>query len=123
YNLLPQRYYLPSGSLVTGKSLFMPGEGYADGTLYPLSGQPDEASVVTEEEYNRALQLLHWSDSYIKQLPDKPEGAAVEGAEPTAEEPVEIKVEVEKPADAAVETTVEIEDGAEVETAVETEAE
>jgi len=87
YNLLPERYYLPSGSLVTGRSLFMPGEGYADGTLYPLSGKEGDASAVTEAEYNRALQLLHWSDSYIKQLPDKAPDAAVEGAEPPAEKP------------------------------------
>jgi lipoteichoic acid synthase len=127
YNLLPQRYYLPSGSLVTGRSLFMPGEGYADGTLYPLSGEPDDASAVTEEEYDRALQLLHWSDSYIKQLPDKPEGAVVEGAEPPVEEPgaaAEIGVEAEADAQAVTEAEADeeaaVEDAAAIAATVET---
>jgi lipoteichoic acid synthase len=117
YNLLPQRYYLPSGSLVTGRSLFMPGEGYADGTLYPLSGDEGDTSTVSEDEYNRALQLLHWSDSYIKQLPDKAEGAVVEGAEPPVEESAEVSTEVETDVETDVETNVE--DEADVEARVE----
>lgn len=69
YNLLPQRYYLPSGTLITGSSLFIPGEGYADGTVYPLSGEPGSESSVTEDEYERALRLLQMSASYVRQLP------------------------------------------------------
>ena len=70
-NLLPQRYYLPSGTLITGKSLFIPGEGYADGTLYPLSGEPGDESVVTEDAFERALRLLQLSHSYVRQLPER----------------------------------------------------
>ncbi|CAM4283282.1 LTA synthase family protein [Paenibacillus tarimensis] len=70
-NILPQRYYLPSGSLVSSHSLFMPGEGYEDGTQYSLSGDEESTGSVTKDEYNRALKLLHLSDSYVLQLPDK----------------------------------------------------
>jgi hypothetical protein len=75
-NLIPQRYYLPSGTLITGRSLFIPGESYEDGTLYPLSGVPGDESAVTEDAFERALRLLHLSDSYIRQLPERsPEDA------------------------------------------------
>jgi len=72
-NLIPERYYLPSGSVV-GSSLFIPGEGYEDGTSYSLEdGTPSPADQggVTEEQYENALRLLHYSDSYLTQLPDR----------------------------------------------------
>ncbi|MFC4303258.1 LTA synthase family protein [Cohnella boryungensis] len=68
-NLLPQRYYLPSGSFVNGKGIFVPGLSFKDGANYPFDGgQPTEADS-TEEEYNRALELLRLSDSYVSHLP------------------------------------------------------
>jgi|GEM_PF-79331 len=70
-NLIPQRYYLPSGTLITGRSLFIPGDSWEDGTLYPLSGVPDDVSVVTRDAFERALRLLQYSDSYIRQLPER----------------------------------------------------
>lgn len=76
YNLLPQRYYLPSGSFVSESSLFMPGSGFEDGTEYPLhalSGPgSSHHSSTTEQEYNRALELLHLSNSFTIQQPDRP---------------------------------------------------
>ncbi|WP_397326748.1 LTA synthase family protein [Paenibacillus sabuli] len=71
YNLLPQRYYLPSGSFVSEESLFMPGSGYEDGTQYPLSGDGGMNQGASEDEYERALRLLHLSDSYVSQLRDR----------------------------------------------------
>lgn len=71
YNLLPQRYYLPSGSFLNSEELFMSGAGFEDGEHYPLSGDGDSSSETTEEEFERALDLLHLSDSYIQQLPDR----------------------------------------------------
>ncbi|XEC94698.1 LTA synthase family protein [Paenibacillus tarimensis] len=72
YNLLPQRYYLPTGSFVSGKSLFMPGSGYEDGTKYSLTGDGGVSSEgPSEEEFERALELLQYSDSYVSQLPDR----------------------------------------------------
>ncbi|MFC4600730.1 LTA synthase family protein [Cohnella hongkongensis] len=69
-NLLPQRYYLPSGSFVNGRGVFVPGLGYEDGILYPFDGgQPSETDV-TEDEYRRALELLRLSNSYVSHLPE-----------------------------------------------------
>lgn len=73
YNLLPQRYYLPSGSFLNDKALFMPGVWYNDGTHYPLAKDSVKQAATTEDEYNRALELLRLSDSYVRQLPDRPD--------------------------------------------------
>ena len=72
YNLLPERYYLPSGSFLNDKALFIPGVFYKDGEEFPLqAGSEDGQKQTTEDEYNRALKLLHLSDSYVQQLPDR----------------------------------------------------
>ncbi|MFD2613906.1 LTA synthase family protein [Paenibacillus gansuensis] len=67
-NVLPQRYYLPSGTVQNNESLLIPGDGYKDGTQYGLSGRKD-ASPVTEKQYNNMLKLLNLSDSYLRQQP------------------------------------------------------
>lgn len=73
YNLLPQRYYLPSGSFLNNEALFMPGVWYEDGTQYPMAKDGVSQALTTESEYNRALELLRLSDSYVTQLPDRPD--------------------------------------------------
>lgn len=105
-NLLPQRYYLPSGSVLNDASLFIPAKGYGDGTHYSLAdagrqdteqqqtGVPSEeiskisaekvpsvfstpnnsgqsSRFITKEQYDRALDLAHLSNSYLSQLPDR----------------------------------------------------
>ncbi|MNO92745.1 Lipoteichoic acid synthase 2 [compost metagenome] len=71
YNLLPQRYYLPTGSFVNNEELFLSGSGFEDGQHYTLSGNGNQPLQSTEDEFERALQLLHLSDSYVTQLPDR----------------------------------------------------
>ncbi|GMK43444.1 hypothetical protein PghCCS26_05710 [Paenibacillus glycanilyticus] len=68
-NLLPQRYYLPTGSFVSSDELFLSGSGYEDGTHLPLSGA-STVSLDSADEFNRALELLKLSDSYVSQLPN-----------------------------------------------------
>ncbi|SDX21183.1 LTA synthase family protein [Paenibacillus sp. CF384] len=68
-NILPERYYLPTGSMINDQELFIPGTVYSDGTHYPLHGTVQNGSTVSEDQYNRALKLLHLSDSYVSQLP------------------------------------------------------
>lgn len=133
-NLLPERYYLPSGSVLNDASLFIPKTGYGDGTHYSLeeaaarnmlalkpevddsaqdeaspamvNGNPEEGNnkdvqtadtvkaedqtedhqeetaqdenlsaastpYITKEQYERALDLIHLSNSYLSQLPDR----------------------------------------------------
>lgn len=69
-NLLPQRYYLPSGSFVNDKGIFVPGNEYEDGTTYPQDGISPSETDSTIEEYTRALELLQLSDSYVSSLPE-----------------------------------------------------
>ncbi|NBD26124.1 LTA synthase family protein [Paenibacillus glycinis] len=68
-NILPERYYLPSGSLITDTEMFVPGTSFKDGTNHPLHGNAQSAVPTTEDQYNRALKLLQLSDSYVTQLP------------------------------------------------------
>ncbi|MNC65544.1 hypothetical protein D3C75_1158460 [compost metagenome] len=53
----------------------MPGVWYNDGTQYPFAKDAVSQALTTESEYNRALELLRLSDSYVTQLPDRPEVA------------------------------------------------
>lgn len=69
YNLLPQRYYLPSGSFVNDNGIFVPGLNYKDGKQYAKGGETAEETDSTEDEYNRALELMRMSDSYVSHLP------------------------------------------------------
>ncbi|WP_326998682.1 LTA synthase family protein [Cohnella kolymensis] len=70
HNLLPQRYYLPSGSFINDKGIYVPGHHYADGILYAFDGASAGAADSSEEQFNRALKLLALSDSYVRNLPD-----------------------------------------------------
>lgn len=104
-NLLPERYYLPTGSVLNDASLFIPETGYGDGTHYSLAnaGRQDTSQVenhpgpnkesseeaavpatattdgdtvsssgyITKDEYERALDLMHLSNGYLIQLPDR----------------------------------------------------
>ncbi|MFC5528778.1 LTA synthase family protein [Cohnella yongneupensis] len=69
-NLLPERYYLPSGSFVNNNGIFVPGHDYKDGSVYPFDGKQPTGADSTEDEYNRALELLNLSDSYVGHLPN-----------------------------------------------------
>src|SRR5690606_27229846 len=70
YNILPQRYYLPTGSFLSSQELFMSGSGFEDGTHYSLAGDGVSSNEsATMDEYERALELLKLSDSYVQQLP------------------------------------------------------
>jgi len=74
-NLLPQRYYLPSGSFMNDNGVFVPGAGFEDGSFEPFDetqtdapNAPD-ATGATEDQFNRALKLLDMSDRYVQSLP------------------------------------------------------
>nr|WP_235775275.1 LTA synthase family protein [Paenibacillus sinensis] len=70
YNLLPERYYLPSGSFISSSGLLIPGNSFEDNTQYSIASGGKQPAA-TEDEYNRALRLLQLSDSYVSQLPEK----------------------------------------------------
>ena len=68
-NLLPERYYLPSGSFVNDKGIFVPGDGFQDGSIQAFGGEQADSSAATEDQFNRALKLLDMSDRYVQSLP------------------------------------------------------
>ena len=70
-NLLPERYYLPSGSLITMYGVFVPGREYEDGQSYPFDGVKIDRPVATKDQFERALHLLAMSDSYTRSLPER----------------------------------------------------
>ncbi len=70
YNLLPQRYYLPTGSFIATSGLLIPGNSFEDNTQFTLAAG-GKTPAGTEDEYNRALRLRQLSNSYVMQLPDR----------------------------------------------------
>ncbi|CAM3755887.1 LTA synthase family protein [Cohnella lubricantis] len=72
HNVLPQRYYLPTGSFINDTSVFVPGKSFKDGTATPIGGGEGKGEA-TQEEYDEALQLLSMSDAYVRSLPDRKE--------------------------------------------------
>jgi phosphoglycerol transferase MdoB-like AlkP superfamily enzyme len=71
-NLLPMRYYLPSGSFINEETIFVPGEQITDGVFYPLRGKETVPSAEQlQQDFENALQLLEMSDSYVWHLPNR----------------------------------------------------
>jgi phosphoglycerol transferase MdoB-like AlkP superfamily enzyme len=70
FNVLPERYYLPSGSNITSQGAFVSGSGYADGTTYPLDGGQVAEPIESEDEFDEANKLLSLSDSFVDSLPN-----------------------------------------------------
>ncbi|WP_051318169.1 LTA synthase family protein [Cohnella thermotolerans] len=70
HNVLPERYYLPTGSFINDTDVFVPGKGFEDGTLHQIGGEADGKSA-TKAQYDQALELLSMSDAYVRSLPDR----------------------------------------------------
>jgi phosphoglycerol transferase MdoB-like AlkP superfamily enzyme len=70
YNLLPQRHFLPSGSFLNDRVLFVPGSRFDDGVHMPLGRGGSGEAKATEDEFHRALNLLRLSNLYAQRLPD-----------------------------------------------------
>ena len=76
-NILPQRYYLPTGSFLTSEELFLSGSGYDDGRHYSLTDHNVvDNGQATEADFQSALELLQLSDSFVNSLPLKKSAAA-----------------------------------------------
>ncbi|WP_438496472.1 LTA synthase family protein [Paenibacillus sp. IHBB 3054] len=69
-NLLPVRHFLPTGSFINDKSIYVTGDAYADGTNYSQLDNSSLEGGSTEAQFDAVQRLLHLSNSYILQLPD-----------------------------------------------------
>lgn len=71
-NVIGIRYYLPTGSFVGDGVLFVPGEGFEDGTAISLdTHEPVTDLEPYREDYDYILQLMKLSDDYMKILPKR----------------------------------------------------
>ncbi|MDB5055122.1 MAG: hypothetical protein JWM44_3172 [Bacilli bacterium] len=69
HNILPEHYYLPTGSFINDNTIFVPGNGFADGEKFPLTHKSLQETNASEDEYERAKKLFSMSNIYVKQLP------------------------------------------------------
>ncbi|KUP21171.1 LTA synthase family protein [Paenibacillus sp. DMB5] len=70
-NLLPVRHFLPTGSFINNQSIYVTGDGYADGTNYSLLDNSSLPGGSTEAQFTAVQRLLRLSNSYLLQLPDR----------------------------------------------------
>jgi len=71
-NVIGIRYYLPTGSFVGDGVLFIPGEGFDDGTAISLDTHEKITDIEPyREDYEHILQLMKLSDDYVKVLPKR----------------------------------------------------
>ncbi|WP_310551178.1 LTA synthase family protein [Paenibacillus glufosinatiresistens] len=70
-NLLPVRHFLPTGSFINDKSIYVTGKEYADGINYNFADNSPLENGSTEEQFKAAQRLLLLSHSYLSQLPNE----------------------------------------------------
>ncbi|WP_141400309.1 LTA synthase family protein [Ureibacillus acetophenoni] len=71
-NLLGMRYYMPIGSFFNNEISFKPKEEFEDGDAYDVytNGRIRDYSAF-EEDYDRILKLMKYSDLYMNSLPKR----------------------------------------------------
>lgn len=72
HNVFGMRYYLPTGSFFNDEILFMPGQGFEDGSAISLDTlQPVSDFSNYRSDYDYVTQLMKLSDEYVKLLPKR----------------------------------------------------
>ncbi|SDG24355.1 Phosphoglycerol transferase MdoB [Fontibacillus panacisegetis] len=72
HNVFGMRYYLPTGSFFNDEILFMPGQGFDDGSAISLDTlQPVSDFSSYRNDYDYVTQLMKLSDEYVKLLPKR----------------------------------------------------
>jgi lipoteichoic acid synthase len=70
--LVPLNSYLPGGSFVNDRVLFMPGIGFDDGQAVNIADSSSAKSRGREKtDYERMLQLTKLSDKWVRNLPKR----------------------------------------------------
>lgn len=71
-NAIGMRYYLPTGSFFNNEVMFVPGNGFDDGTAVSLKTlKPVKDISPYREDYEYILSLMKLSDEYVKRLPNR----------------------------------------------------
>ncbi len=71
-NVIGMRYYLPTGSFFNDEVMFVPGQGFDDGTAVSLKTlQPVTDISPYRGDYDYVTELMKLSDEYVKLLPKR----------------------------------------------------
>ncbi|MGZ7443966.1 LTA synthase family protein [Paenibacillus sp. TH7-28] len=71
-NVIGMRYYLPTGSFFNDEVMFVPGQGFDDGTAVSLKTlQPVTDILPYRGDYDYVTELMKLSDEYVKLLPKR----------------------------------------------------
>lgn len=71
-NVFGMRYYLPTGSFFNDEIMFVPGEGFQDGTAISLKTlEPVADYAAYRKDYDYVNELMKLSDEYVKLLPKR----------------------------------------------------
>ncbi|WP_245640204.1 LTA synthase family protein [Paenibacillus dakarensis] len=71
-NVIGMRYYLPTGSFFNNEVMFIPGNGFDDGTAVSLRTLESVNDITPyREDYEYVLKLMKLSDDYVKRLPSR----------------------------------------------------
>ncbi len=72
HNLVGMRYYLPTGSFLNDEVLFVPREGFKDGSATTLESKERLKEITAlEGDFYKLLELLQLSDAYVEMLPKR----------------------------------------------------
>ncbi|REE80152.1 phosphoglycerol transferase MdoB-like AlkP superfamily enzyme [Paenibacillus taihuensis] len=71
-NVFGMRYYLPTGSFFNNDILFVPGQGFDDGTAVNIKTLEPVTDISTyRKDYDYIMKLMTLSDRYVKSLPKR----------------------------------------------------
>jgi phosphoglycerol transferase MdoB-like AlkP superfamily enzyme len=80
--LVPLNSYLPGGTFVNDRVIFMPGIGFDDGTADNIGDSSGAKKTAREEtDYERMLQLSKLSDKWIRSLPKRKDASTLSDSE------------------------------------------
>jgi lipoteichoic acid synthase len=80
--LVPLNSYLPGGTFVNDRVIFMPGIGFDDGSADNIGDSSGAKKTAREEtDYQRMLQLSKLSDKWIRSLPKRKNASTLSDSE------------------------------------------
>ena len=86
--LVPLNSYLPGGTFLNDRLLFMPGLGFDDGTAVNIADNSPAKTIDRDQsDYERMLQLTKLSDKWVTSLPKRADAGSLGDAwipDPTA---------------------------------------
>jgi phosphoglycerol transferase MdoB-like AlkP superfamily enzyme len=79
--LVSTRAFLPGGSFVDDRMLFMPGLAFEDGSAHDIeTGRSLTPGDAERRDYDVVKRLTIISDAWVKSLPERPDAQGVKGA-------------------------------------------